>query len=224
MIRALIFDFDGLILDTEKPDYDIWCDIYREYGCELPLDRYLNIIGTSLEQAGFVPFEHLVELTGLDLDRAEVEGRAHAGRLALIDAQPVLPGVEAHIQEARARGLKLAVASSSPLAWVERHLRRVGLFDCFDAIITSDDVERVKPAPDLFEAALAALGVAPEEAIVYEDSAHGIEAARAAGIYAVAVPNFLTRHVDLSRANVQISSLADVTLGDLLSGITNGKR
>lgn len=224
MIRALIFDFDGLIVDTEKPDYDEWCSIYEAHGVSLPLERYLTIIGTSLEEAGFVPFEFLCELTGRELDRTALEGQARAGRLARIDAEPILPGVEAHIQAARERGFGLALASSSGRAWIERHLGRVGLLDAFDAILTGDDVERVKPAPDLFEAALEALGVQPHEAVVYEDSAHGVEAARAAGTYVVAVPNFLTRHVDLSQAHLQVASLADVTLDDVLTRLPNGKR
>lgn len=222
MIRALIFDFDGLILDTETPDYTAWRDIYEEHNCVLPLDRYLTIIGTSLDDAGFAPAGYLVELVGAELDVAGLEARARLQRLERINAQPVLPGVVEQIEAAERHGLKLAVASSSGRDWVERHLRRVGLLQRFDAVVTGDEVERVKPAPDLFETALAALGVAPQEAIVFEDSAHGVEAATVAGIYTVAVPNTLTRHSDLNGADLQLASLADITLDQLLALAPDG--
>lgn len=223
MIRALIFDFDGLILDTEKPDYDAWCAIYAEHGHEMPLEQYLTIIGTSLDVAAFVPVEHLAELVETPFDRTEMEARARGERLALIDAQDALPGVVEQIEAAKARGLKLAVASSSPLAWVARHMERLGLLHHFDVVVTKDDVASVKPAPDLFEAALAALGVGPEQAIVFEDSEHGVQAATEVGIFTVAVPNFLTAYSDLSAADMRLDSLASVDLDDLLTYAVNGK-
>ena len=217
MIRALIFDFDGLILDTETPEFDALREIFAGYGVDLPVELYLRAIGSSYQDSGFVPCEHLMEQAGVEVDCDELERESYRRRIAIIDSQSLMPGVMAHIEAARAEGLKLAIGSSSGLDWVGRHLARLGIEDCFDAIATRDAVSGVvKPRPDVFIRTLEMLGVDARDAVVYEDSAHGITAAKAAGIFTVAVPNTLTRHADLSQADLQISSLADVPLADIL--------
>ena len=224
-IRALIFDFDGLIIDTEVPCYQSWQEIYREYGGDLPFALWVRALGSSYEAAGFDPHGHLEQLIGQPLDRAEVEARRARRELELIEAQPVLPGVEAYISDARRLGLKLGIASSSPREWVDRHLRRVGLDRHFDVIRTSDDVGRVKPAPDLYLAALEGLGVRPDEAIALEDSPNGVTAAQEAGIFCVAVPNRLSERLPLEHADLRLASLADLPLEELIPLVEkNGRR
>jgi len=223
MIRALIFDFDGLILDTETPEFDALHDIFAGYGIDLPIALYLRAIGSTYQDSGFVPCKHLMEQAGVTVDCEELERESYRRRIAIIDRQPIMPGVMNHITTARERGLQLAIGSSSDSGWVNRHLSRLGIDDCFDAIATRDDVTgAVKPRPDVFLKVLDKLGIDAEEAVVYEDSAHGITAAKAAGIFAVAVPNALTRHADLSHADLQIASLADVPLADILHAAENG--
>jgi HAD superfamily hydrolase (TIGR01509 family) len=217
MIRALIFDFDGLILETELPDYRAWQKVYREYGCRLSLSKWLTIIGGH--ETLFDPAADIEEQLGRPVDREAVRARHDEHGAELIAGLPVMPGVEDVIADARRLGLKLAVASSSDRAWVVGHLERLGLLPHFAAIKTGEDVERVKPHPALFLAALDALDVGPGEAIVFEDSAHGITGARAAGIFCVAVPNELTRRLDLSHADMRLDSLADVTLEELLAQV-----
>jgi HAD superfamily hydrolase (TIGR01509 family) len=223
MIRALIFDFDGLIIESELPGYLAWKELYTEYGADLPRDLWVTLIGTHFEHEGFNPFHYLVRQTGLPLDRAEVEAEAQQREMALIRQQPVLPGVLDMITAAQQRDLKLAVASSSKRAWVEGHLDRLDLRWYFPVVKTREDVGRAKPAPDLFEAALGELGAGPTEAIVLEDSAPGIAAARAAGIFAVAVPSEMTQQSDFSQANLVLRSLADLSLEQLLEKAADGR-
>jgi len=126
-------------------------------------------------------------------------------------------GVRDYVADAKRMGLLLAVASSSSRAWVLGHLERLGLGAQWDAVRTRDDVARTKPAPDLYLSAVAALGVAPEEAVAFEDSANGIAAAKDAGLLCVAVPNALTAGMDLSRADLRLGSLAETPLERLLA-------
>jgi HAD superfamily hydrolase (TIGR01509 family) len=218
MIKALIFDFDGLILDTEVPDYESWQAVYRGHGQELPLESWSQIVGGT-GASDFDPHNHLEQLCGQTLDREEVWINRRKQYLDTISQQPVLPGVIDYLDDAEELGLKLAVASSSPENWVRGHLARLGLYQRFDAVKTADDVQRTKPDPELYNAALAALDLQPGEAIVFEDSPNGIRAANAAGIFCVAVPNKLTAQMPLEHANLRLSSMADMPLAELIKTV-----
>lgn len=207
-IRALIFDFDGLILDTETPILRTWQELYAEHGHELPLDQWLRMVGTW--EPFFDPAADLQARVGDPLDWPKLEKARHARESELVLASDVLPGVAWHIEAAREAGIALAIASSSSRDWVEGHLGRLGLLDRFDCIVTRDDVERTKPAPDLYLAAAGCLGVDPAEAVAIEDSAHGVAAAKAAGMRVAAVPTELTALLDLGIADVVVDSLASV--------------
>lgn len=215
MIKALIFDFDGLILDTETPDFESWQQIYRQYGYDFPFENWVSIVGGT-GASDFDPHEYLEELSGLKIERKELQQQRSKDYLQNIDLQPILPGVLDYLEEAKGRELRLAVASSSPLDWVQGHLSRLGLFERFDTIKTAEDVERTKPDPALFNAVIEEFEIQPGEGLVFEDSFNGILAAKSAGLYCVAVPNPLTAELDLSRADLQLASLADLSLGDLL--------
>jgi HAD superfamily hydrolase (TIGR01509 family) len=214
-LQALIFDFDGLILDTETPEVEVWQAIYRTHGHELPVDEWAKTIG-GYGISTFDAAAHLSALTGLDPAPLRVRYRREAD--AVIHAKPILPGVLDMLRDGRAHGLGLAVASSSPHAWVDSHLARLGLADRFDAVICSEDVApgRTKPNPDLFLEAVNRLRVQKEAAVVFEDSPNGVKAARAAGIFVVAVPNPLTESLGVDGADITVKSLADLSLGDLL--------
>jgi HAD superfamily hydrolase (TIGR01509 family) len=216
MIKALIFDFDGLILDTETPDYEVWRDIYREFGQELSTETWGQIVGGN-SATSFEPDTHLEQLTGRDLSALNLRHRADAERLALIHAMAPLPGVLDTLKAAQVHGLRLGIASSSPHAWVDGHLRRLGLYDAFEAILCREDAPAPKPDPALFQAALRALQAAPQEAIALEDSPNGVTAARRAGIFVVAVPNPLTALLKMDGENMRLASLADLSLQALLA-------
>jgi putative hydrolase of the HAD superfamily len=216
MIKALIFDFDGLILDTETPEYDALNKVYTEYGHSLPIETYGLVVGSQYNHE-FEPVSHLQALTGKPLDAVSFWEKVNRHRLGLIEQNPLLPGVENYIREGKALGLKLAVASSSPHAWVDGHLKRLGLFHYFDVITGKEDVRNIKPDPELFLSTLSALQLRPNEAVVFEDSAHGVLAARQAGIRVVVIPNPVTRHLKIEGETLRLQSLADLPLGDLLN-------
>ena len=213
-IEALVFDFDGLILETEGPAFDTWAEIYREHGHVLPLEQWHLSIGTD---RGFEPVDYLGALVGDGLDRVATQKRRDARKDELIAALDVMAGVREYIDDARRLGLKMAIASSASRRWVVGHIERLGIHAHWDAVLTRDDVARSKPSPDLYVAATKALDVAPEHAVALEDSPHGIAAAKDAGLRAVAVPNALTKDLDLSRADVRVSSLVEMPLAKLLA-------
>jgi HAD superfamily hydrolase (TIGR01509 family) len=218
-IKALLFDFDGLILDTEGPVYRSWLELYQAYGCELPFDIFGAMIGTAED-----PFDLLAlleEKIGCALPKAEITRRRHARETALIAVEQVRPGVIETLESARRLGLKLAVVSSSPRRWVESHLTRLGLLDPFERLVTGDTVRRTKPDPELYLAALQALDIHAGQAVAFEDSLLGVRAARAAGIFSVAVPTDLTRRLPLEEADLVLQSLAQPPLEALLATIQN---
>lgn len=213
MIRAVIFDFDGLILDTEEPVYRSWLEVYEAHGEELPFERWVQIVGSTT--TGFHPQHHLEERLGRSLPK-EVLDRRIGRRTEMVLAQKLLPGVVEHLEAAKSIGLKLGVASSSTRDWVRGHLARLGILERFDCLRCRDDVANAKPDPDLYIAVLECLGVLASEAIAVEDSPNGVMAAKRAGLRCVAIPNSITARLDLGQADVLLGSLADVTLAELL--------
>jgi HAD superfamily hydrolase (TIGR01509 family) len=211
VIRALLFDFDGLLLDTEGPSYRSWAEVYERHGHELELGTWSAAIGTI---DGFDPVGHLEGL-GVTLDDAAHEARQRRD-LDLCDLEQLRPGVSELLEEAERRGLQTAIVSSSGDAWIARHLDRHDLLDRFDAIVCANgDRDRAKPRPTLYLEALDRLGVGAADAVAFEDSPNGVAAAVAAGIFCVAVPNDVTSALDLSAANRVVTSLAEVELDDL---------
>lgn len=213
VIRAIVFDFDGLILDTEEPVYRSWLEVYQAHGEELPFERWVQIVGSTT--TGFHPQHHLEERLGRPLPK-EVLDRRVGRRTEMILARSVLPGVVQHLDAAGDLGLKLGVASSSTRDWVAGHLARLGILERFDCLRCRDDVAHAKPEPDLYLAVLDCLGVDASEAFAIEDSPNGIAAAKRAGMRCVAIPNSITARLDLSEADVTLTSLAEVTLPQLL--------
>ena len=213
VIRAIVFDFDGLILDTEEPVYRSWLEVYQAHGEELPFERWVQIVGSTT--TGFHPQHHLEERLGRPLPK-EVLDRRIGRRTEMILANAVLPGVVHHLDAARELGLRLGCASSSTREWVRGHLARLGILDRFHCIRCRDDVLHAKPQPDLYIAVLECLGVAAAEAFAIEDSPNGIAAAKKAGLRCVAVPNSITARLDLTEADLVLTSLGDVTLSELL--------
>ena len=213
-VQALIFDFDGTILDTESSEFLAWQAVYQQHGVELTLEYWLPFVGNN--SLPFDPVGQLEKQVGEPLDKHSLEAWVDQRKQELNQALRPLPGVLDYLDAAKAMGLKLAVASSSSRAWVEGHLARLGLLERFEVIRTKEDVAITKPDPALFLRAAEGLGVLPNQAIVLEDSLNGVRAARSAGAFTVAIPNLITRHLDLSQAHLVLTSLSDLPLWELL--------
>lgn len=215
-IKGFIFDFDGLILDTEKPGFLAWKEIFDRFNQPFALDDWKKAIGTG--PSAFDPARQLCALVQDSLVPSQLHEEQLSIANRLIQTQPILPGVLDFIREAKTACRKLAVASSSPRPWVIGHLSRLDLVRYFDTILTSEDVLNVKPDPELYHLALSRLGLQPAEAVVFEDSPNGILAANAAGITCIAVPNEITRTMDISHADFIVRSFKQITLASLDNG------
>jgi HAD superfamily hydrolase (TIGR01509 family) len=221
VIRALIFDFDGTILDTETADYTTWCEIYEQHGAQLTMDAWSRCIGTTYHS--FHPHSHLERLVGRALDADAIAACHHQAFLQRVDQQQVLPGIVEWLDAATERGLLLAVASSGSHTWVDAHLERLGLAHYFATTCCAEDVTYVKPDPELYLLALRRLGIAAEEAIAIEDSPNGAVAAKRAGLHCIAVPNSVTRQLPHPSADHQMETLQHCTLDDYLDAYHGGR-
>ena len=217
-MRALIIDFDGLILDTEMPDYLSWQEVYQAYGVELPMDLWCSIVGGDAD-SDFEPHEYLEARLHSQVDREQIWVSRRKSYLEHLESLPILPGVQQLLDDAKQLGLKLAIASSSPENWVAGHLTRLGLSRYFDSVVTADDVAATKPDPALFLLAAEKVGAKPDEVIVFEDSNNGVRGAKRAGMYVVVVPNEVTRHMDLSMADLRLESLEELRLKEILESV-----
>jgi HAD superfamily hydrolase (TIGR01509 family) len=217
MIRALIFDFDGLILDTETPVYRSWQELYASYGGCLTYEQWAQVVGTVSTEAEH--FARLEAQISCPLDRKTLGPQRRERESEMILDQPVLPGVRETLIEGRRMGLKIGLASSASCQWVVGHLQRLDLLEHFDSVRGKDDVERVKPDPEIFLTVLRDLGAEPQEAMVFEDSPNGIRAAKAAGLLCVVVPNPVTRQYSLAQADLRLESLAELSLQSLIEKI-----
>lgn len=209
MKKAIVFDFDGLILDTETADYQAWQEVFAQHGTELSLDVWLPIIGGS--EGDLDMYQLLADQIGRAVNREEIRATRRTRTRQLVATQPILPGVLEVIEYAEQNGLSLGVASSSNAAWVHGNLQRMNLIHRFKTIRTGDEVEKTKPDPTLYRLAVQDLGVQPHEAIALEDSENGVRAAKAAGLFCVAVPNPLQKHLDYAEADLRLESLADLS-------------
>jgi HAD superfamily hydrolase (TIGR01509 family) len=205
--RAVIFDMDGLLLDTETLWHEAEVELFRRHGDEFTWDDKMAVIGTSFEitaryfadRLGRPPEEGAAlvdEMVALMHDRVRRQVDARPGALELVAGIRALDGV------------RLGLASNSPRFLVDDALATAGLVDVFETIVTSSDVERAKPAPDIYLRACQDLGVDPSEALALEDSASGVAAAKAAGLTCIAVPQFA--ETDVSAADRIVDSLEEL--------------
>jgi HAD superfamily hydrolase (TIGR01509 family) len=212
MIDAFVFDFDGLIVDTEWCEYVSIAEQFDRYGQTYAVEHFQPFVGTAWP-TGWT--QELIDAVGEPLDAALLNAERRLRRDELLHASGVLPGVVELLDLALANGVALAVASSSTRDWVEPHLERLGLRSWFAAVLTRDDVEHAKPAPDLFSAAARALDVTAGKTIVFEDSFNGCTAAKAAGMVCVVVPNRITAIQDFAHADLVVPTLAQLELETL---------
>ena len=207
--RAVLFDMDGVIFDSERAVLALWREIAAELGLDGIGEVFIQCVGTNKRRT-----EEIFRATYPALDfqafdeevRRRFRARYDGGRL------PVKPGAEEILRALRDRGVPLALASSTERAVVERELREAGLLRYFDALTCGDQVRRSKPDPEIFLLAARALGKEPQNCYVIEDSFNGIRAAAAAGMHPIMVPDMLPPDEEMER-------LAEVILPDLAAAL-----
>ncbi len=218
-VAAIVLDFDGLILDTETPLYASWQEVCEAHDVAMDHAWWANLLTTQadppegydlIERGSAVPF-----------DRERIRQTRYARELELIAGQKLLPGVSELIAQARTLSLRVGIASNSERAWVSGHLSRLGLLEQIDQMRCRDDVLHPKPAPDPYLSVVAALGVSARQAIAFEDSPGGVAAAKAAGLFCVAVPNPVTRSLAFPGADLVVPSLAVVSLNGLIESLAS---
>lgn len=205
---AVLFDFDGVLVDTEWAIYDAWHRTFHRHGHSLPLEVYTQCIGSDFET--WSPKVHLEELTGQAFDWHDLDTKRQEEIMRdLADAGP-MPGVVDLLEKLKATGVQLAVVSSSSHHWVDGWLERLDLTKYFDAVVCRGDAPRIKPAPDLYQRAAEIFNRAPMECLVIEDSLNGVKAALAAAMPVWAVPNRVTACLDFSIATAVCSNFEEI--------------
>ncbi|PWV90965.1 putative hydrolase of the HAD superfamily [Paenibacillus cellulosilyticus] len=217
-VRAVLFDFDGLTIDTETPWYEAFAKLYREHGHELALEQYARCIGTTF--ASFDPYEELIT-RGVDRSRSELQQMVNDIYKSRMNEITLRPGVREYLDAAKAAGMRIAIVSSSHWSWIEPYLQRFELLSYFDLVMTADKVKHVKPDPELYLNALAELQLETHEAIAFEDSLNGLKAAKQAGIRCVVVPNDVTRAFPFETVGYDgmLNSMTEMSLTQLLEAI-----
>ena len=216
-LQGAIFDCDGLLADTETPDFDAWRVLYAEHGLTLALADWAETIGVAKGHELIDWHAPLAEAVGPAYDRDAAQARRRAHYQSAIEALTPMPGAVALLDALAAEGIPCAVASNSERVWVDRVLAITGLAGRFAAIATADEVAHPKPAPDVYLLAAERLGLPPQACAAFEDSPRGLAAAHAAGLWTVAVPTGLTRHLDFAQAHHLVESLEQLTPNDLRS-------
>jgi HAD superfamily hydrolase (TIGR01509 family) len=209
---ALIFDFDGLLVDTESSALLAWREQFAVHDLVFPLEIWHSFIGSQGSQDAMLA---AVRAGGIDFDDEVLRGDWRERHNRIVSSEPLRPGVEAFLDEAAAAGARFAVASSATRDWLDQQLGRLGIHDRFEVICARDN-GRVKPAPDIYLAAVAALGVEISDAIAFEDSPNGVTAAKAAGLYCVAVPNPVTADLQLGQADLRVESFTELSYPELV--------
>ena len=212
MLKTIIMDFDGLIVDTENVWYHIFKEWFQKYkGYDLSVMEFLKCVGSNSEDL----FREL-DGKGIHVDREQF---SHDTTESFIEASSILPakeGVETFLRQSKENGLFVALATSSGKKKPTVHLNRLGLMKYFDFLVTAEDVEHIKPAPDLFLAAAEKTEAAPQECLVVEDSLNGLKAGLKEKMRVLVVPNEVTRHCAFEGQYRIENSLADVDVRELI--------
>lgn len=215
VIKGIIFDFDGTIIDTETAWYTAFNEAYGAHGVDLTLEQYSTCIGTSLHS--FNPYEYLMTDLNLPIDKQEFRTAVQLRHSNLMELETMRSGIQHYLDSAQEAGLKIGLASSSSMEWVEKYLNKLGIRDYFDCIRTSDHVENVKPDPELYTQSLSCLGLKPEEAVAIEDSPNGSKAAAAAGMHCVVIPNEITSFLEFDAPHLKTDDLSHLDFAQVIS-------
>lgn len=200
MIKYMIFDMDGVLINSEPLHYEIWKQIFAERGVEIDFEHYKGCIGSTVKRL----MELIWEGYGVDFrGDATMPARFKEVKSEYIETKdvPRIEGVTEVIPKLKEKGYRLAIASSSPQEYIEFCMEKLGIAECFEVMFSGERVAHPKPAPDVFLAAAEALGADPAECLVVEDSTNGSRAAKAAGMMCLGFPNPDSGDQDLSVAD-----------------------
>ncbi|WP_306009800.1 HAD family phosphatase [Bacillus sp. MMSF_3328] len=220
MIKAIVCDFDGLIIDTEYALYEAFCDMLAIDHSEMPIADYAHFIGTDSKGL----YEYIMEKSNGTMTIEEIIERSHILHKEKLQSPIAREGVEDYLKEAKSRGLKIGLASSSNREWVTFFLKELNFLQYFDYIQTSDDVEKVKPDPALYRNVISHFGIEPSEAIAFEDSMNGSKAAIAAGLRCVIVPNKITENLAFEGYHMRLGSMGEKEFGRVVKEIERLER
>jgi HAD superfamily hydrolase (TIGR01509 family) len=207
-IAAVLFDFDGVLVDTEWAIYQAWRRTFRTHGHDLPLEVYTRCIGSDF--ATWSPKTHLEELSGLAFDWHDLDARRQEEIMRDLTDEKPMPGAIGLLGQLTAKGLRRAVVSSSSHHWVDGWLEKLAFAGHFETVVCRGDAPQIKPAPDLYLEAAKRMGLSPSECLVIEDSFNGVKSAKAAGMRVWVVPNRVTAGLDFSAADRVFPSLVDL--------------
>lgn len=206
----MIFDFDGVVLDSETPEYESHRRIYERCGVALTVDEWCGAIGLWTEGHDEKRFETLCERSARAPARAAYHEERRRIFAELVPGEP-MRGIRKLLLALNDAGVPTAIASTAPSRWVVPAADRIGVRPLFRAIVTGEEVARRKPAPDVYVEAARRLDVDPARSVAIEDSAPGVAAARAAGMRTVAIPHWLTASHDLAGADVTVAHAGELT-------------
>ena len=215
MIKAIVCDFDGLIIDTEFALYEAFCELLKIDPSELPINEYAHYIGTDSNAL----YNFILKKTNEKMTKEEIIEKSHILHKEKLELPIPRDGVEEYLKEAKSRGLKIGLASSSNREWVTYFLEKINLLDYFDVIQTRDDVENVKPDPTLYKNVINLLGIEPSEAIAFEDSVNGSKASIASGLKCVIVPNKVTENLEFKTFHLRLNSMKEKELFKVIEKI-----
>ena len=207
-VSAVLFDFDGILVDTEWEIYQAWLETFQQHGQDLPLSLYTRCIGSDFD--AWSPKLHLEDLTQLQFDWIKMDERRQIRIRSALEEQGPISGVVDVLKLLGELGIPISVVSSSSHHWVDGWLEKLGLSAFFQEIVCKGDAPKIKPAPDLFLEASRRLKVDPSDCLVIEDSLNGLNAAKAAGMMAWIVPNRVTSGLDFSQADRVLSGFSEM--------------
>jgi HAD superfamily hydrolase (TIGR01509 family) len=213
-LAAVIFDFDGVVLDSETPEYESHRRIYRRCGVELTIEEWCGAVGLWTDEHDDRRFEALCARSSAPPGRDEYHDERRRIFAELVPGEP-MRGIRDLLVALEQAGIPAAIASTSPARWVVPAAERIGVRPLFRAIVTGEQVARRKPAPDVYLEAARRLGADPARSVAIEDSAPGVAAALAAGMTTVAIPHWLTSTHDLSGADVSVGHAGELTVDRL---------
>ncbi|MGN7398096.1 HAD family hydrolase [Peribacillus frigoritolerans] len=216
-MKAIIFDFDGLILDTETAWYEAYSEVLKPYNVILSLPEFATFIGTVSEEFN----EFLETQTQGKITKKEIREKAMCIHKKKMEKAVAREGVQEYLEEAKKLGLKIGLATSTTRDWLIPFLEKLQILNYFEVIQTRDDVAKVKPDPALYTNVVQIMGISPQEAIAFEDSANGTKAAIAADLNCVIIPNPATEMLVFEKYHMRLSSMKEKKLSEVIDFINH---